>query len=116
MLRMGPKLEWEPPIVKTSSAEGSGIDELWEVVGAHRKHQEQTGALEEKRTRRVLEEVESMVALRLRERATAVLTEGRDDGLARDLAARSLDPYRAAEILLSRVGSQAAGARGEGTG
>ena len=99
MLRMGPKMEWTPPIVKTSTVTGEGVDELWDAIDQHRKHQESTGALEEKRRKRILEEVKSMVAFRLREQ-TAGLLGGEDDGLVRDLAARRIDPYRAAEQLL----------------
>src|SRR5437667_1464052 len=29
MLRMGPKTEWVPPVVKTSTVTGEGVDELW---------------------------------------------------------------------------------------
>jgi GTPase len=104
MLRMGPKLEWEPPIVKTSAVSGEGIDELWKAVDTHRAHQEESGRLEEKRRRRILEEVQSMVALRLRERAAGALDTGAEAGLAEDLAARRVDPYRAAEILLQGIG------------
>jgi len=96
---MGPKMEWTPPIVKTSTVTGEGVDELWDAIDQHRKHQESTGALEEKRRKRILEEVKSMVAFRLREQ-TAGLLGGEDDGLVRDLAARRIDPYRAAEQLL----------------
>jgi LAO/AO transport system kinase len=104
MLRMGPKMEWSPPIVKTSTVTGEGVDELWAAIAGHRQHQESTGVLEQKRSRRVLEEVKSMVAFRLRER-TAVLLEGDgQDPLVRDLAERRIDPYRAADILLQRVG------------
>jgi LAO/AO transport system kinase len=102
MLRMGPKAEWTPPIVKTSTLTGEGVDELWTAIQEHRTHQERSGALEAKRTRRILEEVKSIVAFRLRERIAEVLsTEAA--GLTGDLATRHVDPYRAAEILLSRV-------------
>jgi LAO/AO transport system kinase len=104
MLRMGPKGEWVPPIVKTSTVTGEGTDELWEAVERHRKHGEASGELEARRTRRILAEVQSMVAFRLGERAAALLRE--DDGpegLAADLTSRRVDPYRAAEILLSSV-------------
>ena len=101
MLRMGPKMEWTPPIVKTSTVTAEGIDELWEAIDRHRKHQESTGALEEKRRKRILEEVKSMVAFRLRGRATEALDV--DVGLAEKVSARTLDPYQAAEILLQRV-------------
>jgi len=101
MLRMGPKMEWTPPIVKTSTVTGEGIDELWDAIDRHRKHQESGGLLEEKRRRRILEEVKSMVAFRLRERAAGTLDV--DVGLAEKVSARTLDPYQAAGILLQRV-------------
>jgi len=104
MLRMGPKLAWEPPIVKTSTVNGEGIDELWEAISGHRVHLEDTGQLEGKRRRRVLEEVESMVALRLRARTAGLLDQGAEAELADDLAARRIDPYRVAGILLEKVG------------
>jgi LAO/AO transport system kinase len=102
MLAIGPKLEWKPPIVKTSTVTGEGIDEVLEAIQKHREHQENTGDLERKRSRRILDEVRSMVAFRLRERASAVLTEA---GIGEQLADRRIDPYRAAEILLERIGA-----------
>jgi LAO/AO transport system kinase len=113
MLRMGPKMEWTPPIVKTSTVTGEGVDELWGAIDQHRKHQESTGALEERRRKRILEEVKSMVAFRLRERAADALDV--DVGLAEKVSARTLDPYQAAEILLQRMARDQV-ARGEGDG
>jgi LAO/AO transport system kinase len=112
MLAMGPKVEWKPPIVKTSTVTGEGIDELLEAIQQHREHQESTGELERKRSRRILDEVRSMVAFRLRERATAVLAEA---GLGEQLADRRIDPYRAAEILMERIGTSSAEAGAEAT-
>ena len=103
MLRMGPKLSWEPPIVLTSTIDGSGIDNLWEAVQAHRGHQESTGELESKRTKRVLEEVENMVALRLRARTAGLLDAGAESNLADELGSRKIDPYQAAGVLLERI-------------
>src|SRR5438034_11489465 len=113
MLRMGPKMEWSPPIVKTSAVSGEGMDELWDAIEQHRKHQESGGLLEEKRRRRILEEVKSMVAFRLRERAAGALDV--DVGLGEKVSARTLDPYQAAEILLQRVARDQV-ALGEGDG
>jgi LAO/AO transport system kinase len=103
MLRMGPKVDWSPPIVKTSTASGEGIDELWDAIEQHRSHQERSGALEAKRSRRILDEVKSMVAFRLRERTAQLIEGDGQDLLLRDLAERRVDPYRAADILLERV-------------
>jgi LAO/AO transport system kinase len=104
MLRMGPKLAWEPPIVKTSTVNGEGIDELWEAISGHRARLEESGQLEGRRRRRILEEVESMVALRLRARTAGLLDRGAEAELADDLAARRIDPYRVTDILLEKVG------------
>jgi GTPase len=106
MLRMGPKLTWEPPIVKTSTVSGEGIEELWQAIGAHRSHLGETGELDSKRRRRILEEVESMVALRLRARTAGLLGEGTDSALADELLARTIDPYEAAEQLLEQLSSR----------
>ena len=103
MLRMGPMAEWTPPIVKTSTVNGEGADDLWDAIERHRKHQESAGSLGEKRRRRIVEEVKSMVAFRLRER-TAVLLKDEPDGLVDRLEARTLDPYQAAEELLRTLG------------
>jgi LAO/AO transport system kinase len=98
MIRMGPKLEWTPPIVQTSTVDGTGIDDLWEAVRAHRTHQESTGVLAEKRRRRALEEVEGIVAERLRARAAELFN--RESKLAGELADRRVDPYAAAARLI----------------
>src|SRR5436190_4269614 len=40
MLRMGPKLAWEPPIVRTSTVSGEGVEDLWAAIASHRTHGE----------------------------------------------------------------------------
>ena len=108
MLRMGPRQDWVPPVVRTSTVTGDGIDELWDAIEEHRAHLEKTGGLAERRRRRILEEVEGMVAERLRAR-TAGLLDGRAEGeLADELADRTVDPYRAVEILLGKIGDSGA--------
>jgi LAO/AO transport system kinase len=107
MQSMGPKLDWKPPIVTTSTVTGDGVDELWDAIQQHRDHQQSTGALEAKRRRRILDEVRSMVAFRLRERATAVLA-GTEAGLGEELADRRIDPYRAAGIVLEKLSADPA--------
>jgi GTPase len=103
MLRLGPDLEWTPPVVRTSTQAHQGIDDLWEAVERHRKHLESTGQLEERRRRRILREVEDMVSVRLRQRAAHLLERGTLEELADDLVARRVDPYRATAMLMERV-------------
>jgi len=103
MLRMGPRTEWSPPIVKTSTVTGDGIPELWEAVERHRSFLTDSGELERRRSRRILTEVEAMVAERLRARASGLLRSEALDGLAAALAERSLDPYAAADQLMAQL-------------
>src|SRR5438552_4720173 len=75
MLRMGPKGDWVPPIVKTSATTGEGIGELWEAIEQHRAFGEAPADLQARRRRRVVDEVKSMVAFRLGERAAIRLRQ-----------------------------------------
>ena len=101
MIRMGSGRSWTPPVVTTSAVEGEGIAELWEAVDEHRQHLETTGALERGRRSRLLREVESLTAERLRGTIRELLDS--DVSLVDDLAERRIDPYRAAAILMERV-------------
>jgi LAO/AO transport system kinase len=106
MLRMGPELEWVPPVLRTSTVNAEGIDEVWEAIESHRKHLEAGGELERKRRTRLLREVEEMVSVRLKDRAAWMLERGAMEELADDLVARRVDPYRAADILEGEVGRE----------
>jgi LAO/AO transport system kinase len=103
MLKLGPSLDWTPPVVRTSTLTDDGVDDLWEAIAAHRKHLEASGELERRRRTRLLREVEGIVAERLRVRAQALLERGGLEELGDDLAARRTDPYRAADILMERL-------------
>lgn len=92
--------EWKPPIVTTVATKDEGIDELWEAVEQHRTYQQEKGLLEDRRRRRVAREIKEIVAERYRQRVeteTVVLL----DELIEDVAARRMDPYEAAERLIS---------------
>ncbi|MDP9340803.1 MAG: methylmalonyl Co-A mutase-associated GTPase MeaB [Actinomycetota bacterium] len=100
MLRMGQKLEWIPPVVRTSTVNGEGVDDLWDAIESHRKHQESSGTLEEKRRRRIVEEVKRMVGYRLEDHAAGFLSDG---PLLEDLAEHRIDPYGAAAHTIQRI-------------
>jgi LAO/AO transport system kinase len=105
MLRMGPKTDWTPPIVRTSTVTGEGVEELWGAIESHRAHQESTGSLAAKRDRRIVEEIKGMVAERLRQRAATFIAE--DLELLEELRTRRLDPYEAAGRVVSWLGPSA---------
>ena len=99
---------WRPPIVETVASTGDGVDELWDVVQAHRSHLEEAGALAERRRRRVATELVEIMAALVRERVEGVAA-GRLAAIAGDVEARTIDPWTAAEHLLD-------GSAGRGTG
>jgi LAO/AO transport system kinase len=103
MLKMGaPRdADWVPPVVKTSAATGEGVEDLWSAMQRHREHLESTGALERNRRRRLLAEVETLASQRVRERVRKALDA--DPDLAERVAARDVDPYRAAATLLDAL-------------
>ncbi len=103
MIRQGPRAEWSPPVVRTSTVTGDGIDELWDAIGKHREFGERSGDLAHRRRSRVLEEIKSMVAARLRDEVGALLDADRGPSIAADLTARRIDPYLAARLLLERI-------------
>jgi LAO/AO transport system kinase len=101
MIRMGPGSAWSPPVVKTAATTGEGVDELWDAIEAHGSHLRATGALEDGRRARLIGEVESLTVETLRGAVRGELED--DEAIAKDLAERRLDPYRAAAILMERV-------------
>lgn len=103
MLRLGPPLPWTPPVVATSTVTGEGLEELWGAAEAHRRAQEESGRLRERRRARLALELERLAAERLRLRLRGVV-EGAGD-LLDALEERRTDPYRAAAMLLERLGS-----------
>ena len=97
MLQMGAAREWAPPVLITTATGASGLRELWTAVVEHREHLAATGGLAKRRRDRLRREVESLAAEGLRARIAAAFDA--DPSLQDDLAARRVDPYRAAAIL-----------------
>ena len=51
ILSIGPKRDWQPPIVLTEAVREENVAELWEQLRAHRSHLEERGELEVGRRR-----------------------------------------------------------------
>jgi LAO/AO transport system kinase len=92
--------DWRPPIVCTVAARAEGVEELWDAVLAHRGHLEEAGGLERRRSKRVLDELRTIVARTLELRAYELTTDERFEELHQAVLARRLDPYAAADEIL----------------
>jgi LAO/AO transport system kinase len=92
---------WKPPIVSTTAATGEGIAELAAVIGKHRDWLADTGQRDSRRLRRVREEISAIALGELRQRMGGLPGESRLDELSGRVMAGDLDPYSAADELIS---------------
>jgi LAO/AO transport system kinase len=95
---------WRPPIVPAVATDGLGIDELWSAVEAHREHITGRGLLDERRERRMRDELRQIVVQRLDVRAKELCTGTSYDELESQVLARRVDPWTASDQLLATVG------------
>jgi len=93
--------QWVPPIVLCTATSGEGVAEVWEVVNEHRRHLETSDRLDEKRRRRLEDELRGIVAARLEQEAFRRCQGQEFERLLDALRSRRTDPYTAAETLVS---------------
>jgi len=108
MLDLGdrPLDAWRPPVVEAVATTGTGVEAVWGAVLDHRAHLEATGELARRRERRLVEELRSIVARRLEERARQLLGEEGLEQLQGDVVGRTLDPWAAADQVLAAADRQ----------
>jgi LAO/AO transport system kinase len=100
MLELSGDRAWLPPVLQTVATTGEGVDELFDAITAHRAHLESTGEADARRRVRLREELRGLVAAHMRERADAVCSGPGFDAIVDEVAARTRDPYSAADALL----------------
>jgi LAO/AO transport system kinase len=112
VLVLGPRGDWEVPIVRTEAIREEGIEELAQRLAEHRAHLQAAGVLKERRRRNLMNEVLGIATFRLRRELEASV---RDDQAVQELldrvVSRELDPASAAQSILEQ-GVTATGDRG----
>lgn len=107
MVSLGDRTEphlWRPPVVRAAAVDGTGMPELVEAVDAHLAWSREHGALDARRRRRTVDEIEALALAGLRRRFTGDAGRDRLDGLAEDVLQGRLDPFAAADRLLAEAG------------
>jgi LAO/AO transport system kinase len=103
VLALGPRRDWEVPIVRTEALREEGIEELAQKLTEHRAHLEAAGTLKERRRRNLMNEVLGIATFRLRRELEASV---RDDQQVKELldrvVSRELDPASAAQSILEQ--------------
>jgi LAO/AO transport system kinase len=107
VLSLGPRGDWEVPVVRTEAIRGEGVDELATKLEEHRDFIEAEGTLSARRRRNLMNEVLAIAGNRLRRELEAAV---REDAEVKELldrvVKRELDPASAAtRILEARKGS-----------
>lgn len=101
VLALGPRGDWEVPIVRTEAVRAEGIEELRQKLREHREHIEAEGTLSERRRRNLMNEVLAIAAYRMRRALEESL---REDPEVRELldrvVSREIDPASAAVRIL----------------
>jgi LAO/AO transport system kinase len=92
---------WRPPVVRTVATTGDGVADLWSALREHAAWAATSGERERRRRARMEAELRRILTARLLQRATD-LAEGSAYGDAlTSVLARRLDPWSAADTLLS---------------
>jgi LAO/AO transport system kinase len=94
--------DWRPPIVKTIATSGQGVADLVAATWRFREHSARTQT--ERRRTRSEYRLRELVSQRFMDHLESeVLAENELSGLVDRIAAREIDPYTAANDLLSRA-------------
>ncbi|HXW46425.1 MAG TPA: methylmalonyl Co-A mutase-associated GTPase MeaB [Streptosporangiaceae bacterium] len=93
--------QWKPPIVTTTASTGDGIPELVDKIDAQGAWLDSSGGRESRRRNRAREEISTVAMAELRQRMGGMPGESRLDELAARVCTGDLDPYAAADELIS---------------
>src|SRR5579884_978643 len=99
----GPRAGWQPPVVRTVAIEDRGTAELAAAIARFREQTDSAGRRQQRRIAYWKQRIVELVERRLRERVERELAAEQLEELARQVAARQLDPYAAADALLARA-------------
>lgn len=97
----GPWEGWRPPVVSTVAERAEGLGELLEELDKHAAWLTSSGERLVRQRRRVVEEVSGLARGTLLQRLRTTATGQRLDDLAGDVLAGRLDPYAAADTLVT---------------
>jgi LAO/AO transport system kinase len=105
MLDLSDLGDWRPPIIPTVATSSEGVAPLWQAVLDHRAYAEKSGVLEQRRERRLRDELRGIVVSRLDARARQLSAGHEYERLEADVLGRRLDPWSAADEMLRGIGA-----------
>ncbi|QFG67846.1 methylmalonyl Co-A mutase-associated GTPase MeaB [Ornithinimicrobium pratense] len=106
MISLGDRTEpglWRPPVLKAVADRHEGGEEVVEALDRHLAWMQEHDELDRRRRTRAAREVEAIALQRLRARMGEVLGDGALAEATEEVLAGRLDPYAAADQVVSRV-------------
>ena len=106
MISLGDRTEpglWRPPVLKTVADRHEGGEEVVEALDKHLAWMQEHGELDRRRRTRAASEVEAIALAGLRSRMGEVLGDGALADATEEVMTGRLDPYAAADQVVSRV-------------
>lgn len=98
-----PPSKWQPLVIKAVATKGEGISEITDALEKHLAYLKDSGEWDERNRRRSEQEVMRILGAELLSRLRTRLEGEAWNGLLAQVAARQIDPYRAAEDLLAEL-------------
>ncbi|MEF8857093.1 MAG: methylmalonyl Co-A mutase-associated GTPase MeaB [Haloplanus sp.] len=93
--------EWDPVVVETVATEGTGVEELLDVLDDHYTHLRETGELDRRERARYAEEIRQLLRADVADLLEAEIEHhGGMDALVDEVQAREADPYTVADRIL----------------
>jgi LAO/AO transport system kinase len=94
-----PDLRWDVPLLRAAAAKGEGAEEIVSAIEAHRLFLEREGEFVRRHGARARDQVLILV----RDALAAIAFDLAEEAVLRQVEARTLDPYRAAEQIVSTL-------------
>ncbi len=105
MLELGPTgSSWKPPVIKTTAKDGEGIKELLDESEKHFRWLKESGLKKEKDVTKSRDELFQIIGEKIERAVIDRVDTLVIDGLSRQVAERSMDPYTAASEILTIAG------------
>jgi LAO/AO transport system kinase len=104
VLALGPAGDWDVPVLRTEASEGEGVPELADAIDDHHRFIKESGTLDERRRRNLMNEVLELATARLRRQLEhSILGDAEVTELLEQVVRRKLDPASAAQRLLEKA-------------
>jgi len=94
-----PDLRWDVPLLRAAAAKGEGAEEIVSAIEAHRLFLEREGEFVRRHGARARDQVLILV----RDALAAIAFDLAEEAVLQQVEARTLDPYRAAEQIVSTL-------------